>query len=39
MGVIKRNGNWWIDYFMRKQRRRKILPLKCVAELLLSDLL
>jgi len=38
MGVFKKNGNWWIDFYHQGKRiRRKVGPSKKVAEMALAD--
>jgi len=38
MGVFKKNGNWWIDFYHQGKRiRRKVGPSKKVAETALAD--
>jgi integrase len=38
MGVFKRHGNWWIDYYVNgRRRRRKIGPQKTLAKLALQE--
>jgi integrase len=38
MGVFKRQGNWWIDFYHQGKRiRRKVGPSKKVAEMALAD--
>ncbi len=38
MGVFKRQGNWWIDFYHQGKRiRRKVGPSKKVAETVLAD--
>ena len=39
MGVFKRQGNWWIDFYHQGKRvRRKVGPSKRVAEMALADI-
>jgi integrase len=39
MGVFKRQGNWWIDFYHQGKRvRRKVGPSKKVAEMALADI-
>jgi integrase len=39
MGVFKKNGNWWIDFYHQGKRiRRKVGPSKKVAEMALADI-
>ena len=38
MGVFKKQGNWWIDFYHQGKRiRRKVGPSKKVAEMALAD--
>jgi len=38
MGVFKKNGNWWIDFYHQGKRiRRKVGPSKKLAEQVLAD--
>ena len=38
MGVFKRQGNWWIDFYHQGKRiRRKVGPSKKVAEMAFAD--
>jgi hypothetical protein len=38
MGVFKKQGNWWIDFYHQGKRiRRKVGPSKRVAEMALAD--
>ncbi len=38
MGVFRKNGNWWIDFYHQGKRiRRKVGPSKKVAEMALAD--
>jgi integrase len=39
MGVFKKQGNWWIDFYHQGKRiRRKVGPSKKVAEMALADI-
>jgi integrase len=39
MGVFKKQGNWWIDFYHQGKRiRRKVAPSKKVAEMALADI-
>jgi integrase len=39
MGVFKKQGNWWIDFYHQSKRiRRKVGPSKKVAEMALADI-
>jgi integrase len=39
MGVFRRQGNWWIDFYHQGKRvRRKVGPSKRVAEMALADI-
>jgi integrase len=39
MGVFKKNGHWWIDFYHQGKRvRRKVGPSKKVAEMALADI-
>jgi integrase len=39
MGVFKKQGNWWIDFYHQNKRiRRKVGPSKKVAEMALADI-
>lgn len=39
MGVFKKNGNWWIDFYHQGKRvRRKVGPSRKVAEMALADI-
>ena len=39
MGVFKKQGNWWIDFYHQGKRvRRKVGPSKRVAEMALADI-
>jgi hypothetical protein len=39
IGVFRRQGNWWIDFYHQGKRvRRKVGPSKRVAEMALADI-